>query len=130
MAEDRDARVEAAARAAVKEFQRQGAEYTPYVDLRDEADPSAFLIDGDVDLVQLAKAMLAAADAVSGTAGWIRENSLIYSLRQDGWERGKPNLANDVMIRVTRSHQSTTDLEPIMAAILRALPPPPERGDG
>ncbi len=66
MAEDRDGRVEAAARAAIKELQRQGADYSPYVDLRDEADPRGFMIDGEIDLVDLAKVIIAAADAVSG----------------------------------------------------------------
>lgn len=55
-------------------------------------------------------------------------STLIYSLRQDGWTRGKPCLVNDVTIRVEPAYGSTTQIQPIVDAILRALPAAPHPG--
>jgi hypothetical protein len=48
-------------------------------------------------------------------------DALIYTLREDGFRRGKPVLVNDVMIRIEPANQSKTDISPIVNKVLAAL---------
>ena len=129
MAEDRvEPRVEAVARALRKlEPDDEGQSWREHYILK---VPSG---EGWREYVPMARAALAAADAVSGAEGWHRGKSdpgFIYSLCQVGWRKGEPLLVNDVMIRVEVRPGSNMDREALVQTILRALPPPPERGDG
>lgn len=57
---------------------------------------------------------------------WHRSNGsmgdvLLYTLREDGWRRGKPMMVNDVMVRIERANGSKIDIEPIVQRIRSAL---------
>jgi hypothetical protein len=66
-------------------------------------------------------------DGVQGE--WHRENDdrsvLLYTLRQNGWRKGKPVLVNDVTLRIERCPGSSADISHIADAIVAALPTPP-----
>ncbi|MCZ7501980.1 hypothetical protein [Agrobacterium sp. ST15.13.015] len=66
--------------------------------------------------------------------GWhVASNSssvLIYSLKQDGWRKGEPVMVNDIMIRVENANRSSNELQPIVDAIMRALPAAPAKQEG
>ena len=66
--------------------------------------------------------------------GWhVASNSgsvLIYCLKQDGWRKGEPVMVNDIMIRVENANRSSNELQPIVDAIMRALPAAPVKQEG
>lgn len=66
--------------------------------------------------------------------GWhVASNSgsvLVYCLKQDGWRKGEPVMVNDIMIRVENANRSSNELQPIVDAIMRALPAAPAKQEG
>jgi hypothetical protein len=48
-------------------------------------------------------------------------DALIYTLREDGFRKGKPVMVNDVMIRVEPANKSKTDIAPIVDKVVAAL---------
>lgn len=83
-----------------------------------------------------AEARLAAQERETSPAGepvaWHRADSqgvdqvVLYTLKEQGWRRGKPIMVNDVTVIIRTDNGSTTPLEPIVQTILAALTRPPE----
>jgi hypothetical protein len=96
------------------------------------------LVNDEQDRETLAKirTMVSALSAqVQDVAeGWqVASNSgsvLIYCLKQDGWRKGEPVMVNDIMIRVENANRSSNELQPIVDAIMRALPAAPAKQEG
>lgn len=57
--------------------------------------------------------------------GWYcsagEHHTLLYTLRQDGWRKGKPVMVNDVTIRIENANGSQTPIEQIVRLIMDAV---------
>jgi hypothetical protein len=107
-----------------QEFARLVKEYH---EANDHTKPEAWnlLADFAVDNADAISAALSEKQAVEDSE-WHRSNGsmgdvLLYTLREDGWRRGKPMMVNDVMVRIERANGSKTDIEPIVQRIRSAL---------
>lgn len=52
---------------------------------------------------------------------WLRQGSLVYALRQQGWKRGEPILVNDFQIAVSAQGRTPDETEALAERIRTLL---------